>query len=495
MPKPPIGVTLRTTSGLSVNILEKLGDGGQGIVYKVNFCGKVKALKWYHDHVFNVYEKNEDGTTKKDTSGQRILDKVGTREAMNAFYKNIQNNIKHGAPGPQFLWPQAITEITHGSFGYIMDLRPDEYKELGQLLIAKRVRFSSYQARVNGMLNLVNAFQILHNEGYSYQDLNDGNFFFNPSTGSILICDNDNVAHSSYNSGVVGKCRFMAPEVVLQQKMPDTMTDRFSMAVILYYMLFRAHPLEGASSTPACLTPSKERQIYGLNPIFVFDPRDKCNRPVHGVADHSVAIWNRTPEYVKDAFVRSFSKEASTYEIWSHCDNANCSSRNKKQRWFGEKVCSKCGKDLIIDRQSTKYKANRLTEIEWTQVLSRFRNSIVRCANCGREEFWSGNELCTKCGSKLNIDRKIKLRKYDMPVRDGVLIYKNQLGPCTDAEAIEPIARVFYKDGQFGIHNISNETWKCTTSAGIPRDLAPGSALPAKAGIRVSMPYGSFDII
>ena len=30
--------------------------------------------------------------------------------------------------------------------------------------------------------------------GYSYQDLNDGNFFINPQSGDVLICDNDNVA-------------------------------------------------------------------------------------------------------------------------------------------------------------------------------------------------------------------------------------------------------------------------------------------------------------
>ena len=28
----------------------------------------------------------------------------------------------------------------------------------------------------------------------SYQDLNDGNFFIDPQTGKVLICDNDNVA-------------------------------------------------------------------------------------------------------------------------------------------------------------------------------------------------------------------------------------------------------------------------------------------------------------
>ncbi len=54
--------------------------------------------------------------------------------------------------------------------------------------------FSSVAALINAGLNMVEGFRALHNRGYSYQDLNDGNFFINPQSGDVLICDNDNVA-------------------------------------------------------------------------------------------------------------------------------------------------------------------------------------------------------------------------------------------------------------------------------------------------------------
>lgn len=462
MPKPPIGAALRTVDALlPIKILERLGDGGQGTVYRVDYNGEIKALKWYHDHAFDVYQKNEDGSYVRDADGNKVLDAAETEYAKNLFYGNLVNNIKRGSPAPQFLWPQAVTEQSNNSFGYIMDIRPGDYVEFSQLLLGKKARFASYQTRVDGMLNLVNAFRIFHNQGFSYQDLNDGNFFFKPDTGELLICDNDNAAYGDYKTGVVGKCRFMAPEVVQGLKPPDTMTDRFSMAVILYYMLFRSHPLEGAASTPACLTASKELEIYGKNPIFVFDPDDPSNPPVRGVADHSIRIWNRTPQYVRDAFIRSFSKNVMAYDA------------------------------------KTGYQANRLTEKEWIDILTHFRNAIIPCPNpnCPREEFFFGRRECSKCGTPLPFSTGIQLPKYRVPVHPGTRIYRIQLGPCADAQALDAVAAVISSGGQLGLQNVSQEIWQCVTSTGQNRKLSPGGALPAKAGIKVKLSSGGFDIV
>ena len=36
-----------------------------------------------------------------------------------------------------------------------------------------------------------------------------------PETGDVLICDNDNVAPEGVTSGILGKARYMAPELSL----------------------------------------------------------------------------------------------------------------------------------------------------------------------------------------------------------------------------------------------------------------------------------------
>ena len=465
MPKPKIGVVIKTEGFKTVKILEELGAGGQGTVFKVDYGGQLKALKWYHDRAFDVLVNTGNPSA---SIRERVVDTHASAEKKKQFRENLKNNIKHGAPSDAFLWPQDITEETHGSFGYIMDLRPPEYIELSKLLLGRKYRFSSYQARVDGMLNLVNAFRVFHNKGFNYQDLNDGNFFFNPNTGDLLVCDNDNAAYAGYKTGIIGKCRFMAPEVVLGQKMPDTMTDRFSMSVVLFFMLFRTHPLEGVRSTPACMTPSNEKKVYGSSPVFVFDPQDSSNRPIRGVSDHAVLIWNRTPQYVKEAFERSFSKGAMTFSLDSSLAAGG------------------------------KYGASRLIEKEWINVLTRFRNDIVRCSNpkCTREEFFVGtNRKCASCGKLLWISNSLKLPKYEMPIHEGAQVYKVQLGPCADSEALDVVAKVLSKNGSFGIKNVSGDDWHCITSTGAERVLRSGEALPAKPGIRIATLNGSMEII
>lgn len=61
----------------------------------------------------------------------------------------------------------------------------------------------------------------------------------------------------------------MAPEVIVGKKLPDVHTDKFSLAVVLYLMLFLNHPLEGQKTICPCLTEELEKKFYGIEPVFV----------------------------------------------------------------------------------------------------------------------------------------------------------------------------------------------------------------------------------
>src|SRR6185369_4981261 len=48
-------------------------------------------------------------------------------------------------------------------------------------------------------------------------------------------------------------------------------------------------------------------RLYGLDPLFVFDPEDQSNAPVPGEQDSLVAAWNLYPQYIRDLFTRAFT--------------------------------------------------------------------------------------------------------------------------------------------------------------------------------------------
>ena len=266
----------------SIEVIKKLGEGGQGYVYLVDYLGNQMALKWY---------------------------KKGTIRDVATFRKNLQNNIREKAPTESFLWPVAITRMYYNTFGYLMKLRPSGYYDFSDFLIGK-VDFVDVRTMLSAAINIVDSFRILHNRGFSYQDLNDGNFFLNPVTGDVLICDNDNVSQFGEKSGIAGKCRYMAPSIVVGRKAPDKRTDQFSLAVVLFLLLLRNHPLEGETTqSKAVMTEQRQKRYYGEAPVFIADPKDASNRPVKGVHNNFLMRWPQMPDYIRNAFIKAFSKD------------------------------------------------------------------------------------------------------------------------------------------------------------------------------------------
>ena len=48
-------------------------------------------------------------------------------------------------------------------------------------------------------------------------------------------------------------------------------------------------------------------KLYGRNPIFIYDPNDKSNRPVKGYQDNVIIYWELYPQTIRDLFTKSFT--------------------------------------------------------------------------------------------------------------------------------------------------------------------------------------------
>jgi len=412
------GQVIQTKGFKSVTVLEKLGEGGQGVVYKVDYAGKPMALKWY----FQSKLKNSD-----------------------RFYENIKSNIDNGRPTDAFLWPEDITEWVGGTFGYIMPLRPREYGDFSKYLLAK-ASFKSVRALVDAALNIVEGFAALHRDGYNYQDLNDGNFFVNFSTGDVLICDNDNVMGHGYSSGIAGKCRYMAPEVVLGKK-PDKQTDRYSLAVVLFFLLFVNHPLEGKATNPPCMTEELEKKFYGTDPVFIFDPVNKTNIPIKGIHRNAIAKWPMFPQYIRDAFINAFSSE------------------------------------------QLQAKKPRIMESEWLKIFIQLRSELITCG-CGNELFADPTKpvKCDDCGKQFSIPAHLRFKKLNVPIYPTVKLFA-----CHTVEGSEdfkkPTAEVIVSKnnpGNMGIRNLSDVIWYVTGPDGKSVPKGKGEVVKVASGLQIN---------
>ncbi|MDE6665632.1 MAG: protein kinase [Ruminococcus sp.] len=409
-----------------------------GIVYLVDFNGMDYALKWYD------------------------IDKIKNARA---FRKNIENNIKDGAPSEKFLWPKYLTkENSEGTFGYIMDLRPQGYDSFVDILNTYRldideltgratkssVQFSSLHSMVTAVINIVNAFRQLHRAGKSYQDLNDGGFFINVNTGDILVCDCDNIAPDGSNFGIGGKPGYMAPEVVRGIAKPNVQTDKYSLAVVLFKLLFRGDPMEGEKVVKdVCLTETSELKHYGQQAVFVYDPEDTSNRPVRGIHDNVIKFWRIYPAYVRDAFIRSFTTGI---------------------------------------REPNK----RIIENEWQKLFIRLRSEIIVC-NCGRTNFTSMFEKvddasyrCPKCSAEF-VSLAFSNRDYRIPLYIGSKFYECEIDPKSDnfQKVAGELVENKLKPGMLGIKNSSEKVWRVKMPDGVFYDIAPGKGFPLWKGLEI----------
>ena len=414
--------------GKIVTVIEKLGEGGQGHVYRVKFddTGEEKALKWYFRNNF------------KDA---------------HQFYKHLAENVKVGAPSSAFIWPEQITKWDDNeSFGYIMKIIPKNFAGFSKFLIAK-VGFQSLSAMVNAGLNMVQAFKALHNKGYNYQDLNDGNFSINPSDGEVLICDNDNVMGHGQYSGIMGKARYMAPEVVRGEKQPDKLTDRYSLAVILFMLFIGEHPLEGKKTNVPALTNKYDKRFFGTEPLFIFDATDDSNAPVPGLHKNA-RLWKYYPSFVKEAFQKSFSQES-----------------------------------LLNGR-------GRLLEQDWFNILVRLKSSIAKCPQCGDEIFME-SDIETICGSHkikpagyLNFAKRSN-QAVTVPISGGVVLYDYHVSDSSeDFKTVAAVIRE--KPGKFGLENKTNRAWTITSPNG--KTVTKNSGEVAVLGADFKIDFGKGNI-
>jgi len=428
------GQILKTTSS-TCKVISFLGGGGQGEVYKVDLNGKSLALKWYFPS-----------------------------SATNEQLSILARLIKIGAPTERFLWPMEITKTDNmQGFGYIMPLRESNYKNINDLM--KRRIDPSFRALAVAGFELSDSFLQLHSKGLCYRDISFGNVFFDPHKGDILICDNDNVAFNGDKiGGVLGTPGFMAPEVVRGDADPSTQTDLFSLGVLLFYLLMVHHPLKGKkeAAIKSFDLPAQTR-IFGIEPIFIFDPDNDSNRPVQGYQDNALIYWPIYPIFLQNLFIKTFTN-------------------------------------------GIKDPHDRVRESEWRLGMIRLLDSIIYCP-CGAENFYDADftknsggspKPCWSCKKPIQLPPQICINKNIVLLNSNTKLFPHHIDDERQYDFTKPVAEVTQhptNPNMWGIKNLSNEKWVTTNASGKMSDVEPGRNVQISKGTKINFGKTEGEIV
>lgn len=410
-----IGRKLAVASSSELLVIRAhLGSGGQGEVYRAQLGRQEVALKWYFPQAASA--------------GQ---------------LRRLQRLVRDGAPSERFLWPHDLVQGSKSSgFGYTMALRPAGYHSLIDL-VSGRID-PSFGAIARAAQQLADTFLTLHARGLCYGDISFGNIFLAPQTGDILVCDTDNIVpDGSAEFDVLGTMRFMAPEVVRGESSPNSDTDRYSLAVLLFYMLMIHHPLEGRGEHEIrCMDLPAMEKLYGHHPRFIFDPIDRSNAPVPGVHDTVMSYWKLYPAFLRDLFVRAFT-------------------------------------DGLRDPRN-----GRVRESEWRAAMGKLVDSVQPCG-CGADNFYDVEKLreaaahtCWGCGAALMPPARIRLGEQVVVLSEGAQLFERHLHRFSSKTDARPLARV-ERDARkrLVMRNLDNLPWAVRAGAGYPEKLSPNAAL------------------
>ena len=427
-------------SGTTYTIQRKINAGGQAELYLVTSDNQNYVLKVYYVGT---------GTKNQRKLLARLLDLT--------------------PPSRCFVWPIDLVDLkNYNTIGYIMDyLDTTNYSTLDDLLF-EETEPKLYRDVMSAFL-LSDSFFRLHIRGLIHADISGGNVWINRETGDVRISDCDNIIFSNERSEIGGTWDFKAPEIILQEldsgrSNLSADTDRHSLAVVLFLILFHHHPLEGKKENEyGVINTATKIEMYGKHPIFIYDPKNTENRPdpdTQGVVEY---FWEKYPQFIKDLFLETFT----------------VGLKNPK--------------------------TGRTREIIWRKNFLKLRDSVIRCSICGCDNFREperSNErnqkefVCWGCETLQKFPPQLVISGsgivHTINLNEGMFIYKTHIDNSYTIDV--KIGRIEGKtidNTKFmGIRNISSETWSFSVANKTAEELSPGKAILAREDIRIRFPGG-----
>ena len=203
-------------------------------------------------------------------------------------------------------------------FCYIVPFISDEYRDAVDFFRSSSdmhvASFATYQAMLQACLNISVVVQKIFMKGYSFRDgIRPEHFAIHPATGDIFVIGLEELvvigSEELYGYGVANKLvQYSAPECIDTNE-SSIESDYFSLAILLYRLIFIDHPFDGAlwEKVPV-ITRDIERLFYSKKMVFHLDPNNDSNRPIDIYAPNVCKRWNAIPLELRSSFIRVFTE-------------------------------------------------------------------------------------------------------------------------------------------------------------------------------------------
>ncbi|MDO4328918.1 MAG: YARHG domain-containing protein [Lachnospiraceae bacterium] len=327
------GEILYGKSGRTYRVKDKLGEGGEGIVYNIDDPSMVAK----------VYKKPSHAVEKKILS-------------------MLKDGIVLSSPGgiPLITWPQDAIYYGSGFVGYVMPRvtggfpiwkmgREDGRQELF------RNQYDWSKALVVAA-NLASLVAYLHDRKIVIGDMNSNNISVHPN-GYVTIMDVDSFDIRDRDTGehfkcTVGRPEYLAPELQVRRSLADEasefteQTDDFALAVHIFQLLFHAHPFNMKMIVSPAGSKGENQQADAIvegNCPFVKAGKEGDIQP-------GIPWLSMLPDYLQQDFRETFDYHA--------LNSIECKNKRTKARvWYQDltRLYQEKGKSLIPCEANTQH--------------------------------------------------------------------------------------------------------------------------------------------
>lgn len=256
---------VKDSKGFEYTLIEKLGEGGQGIVCKTNYPNVlVKVSKSLSDSKYDKESKHLAWIMRLDLYGLPIARPLSL----------IQEKKRVGY----------VMELMDGLIPLKTFLETMQEKGINGFL-----ETGGLQRRLILLAKLARTLAKLHGMGLAYGDLSPDNIFVSKEVeySEVWLIDCDNICYHSRKSDLkIYSPDYGAPEIINDISGVNTYTDSWGFAVIAYQLLTMNHPLKGDVVQDG--EPELEEKALAGDLPWVNHPEDKSNYCSGGIPSHLV---------------------------------------------------------------------------------------------------------------------------------------------------------------------------------------------------------------